>query len=152
PEVDFHQSALDGQLQDALAQVTLEEFREQGQHVEAHASNCRSGRIRWSGRARYGLFTLFQILLQQHRHLFGWFGSDAEPILDALRSEPHALIRVSDHGIIRTQLFDDATIARLPRIDGHDSVVRAVLPSQHFHANTNGHEFTFRHWSLVISH
>src|SRR5262249_32886663 len=51
PQMNRHQAALDGQLQNTLAQVTLEQIRKQGEDIEAHGWLRRSvspaGRPPW---------------------------------------------------------------------------------------------------------
>jgi len=42
PQLDIHQTAFDRQLQQALAEVALEDFRKNCQHVEPHDSDPNS--------------------------------------------------------------------------------------------------------------
>ena len=56
-------------------------------------------------------------------------------MLDPVRHELHALVGVLDLGVIGAELFPDTAIARLPRIDGHDTEEMSVRATQHLHAN-----------------
>src|SRR5207245_1058754 len=66
-------------------------------------------------------------------------GAHAHPVLDPIRLELHALVGVGDHRVVSAQLLDDAPVARLPAVDGHDAEIRAVFPPQPFHAKSNCH-------------
>ncbi len=45
-QIDLHQAVLDGQLQQALAQVAGEDFREEGEDVETHGGQRQKAKSR----------------------------------------------------------------------------------------------------------
>ena len=100
--------ALEGQLEQALRQVALEDLREQGQHVEAHGRQRRSSasallaspaasaaRRRPAAAASAASSNFVMYFLKQHRHLLRRQGADAQPVLDAVRLQRDAARRCS---------------------------------------------------------
>src|SRR5262249_13949480 len=86
------------------------------------------------------LLELCHVFLQEHRDAFRRLSPNAEPVFDPVGLERHPLVSVLDHRVIGAQFFDDAAVARLPRVDGHNPKIRAVLPPESFHANANCHK------------
>ncbi len=56
---------------------------------------------------------------------FAGFGTDGEPFIHFF--EIDGVVRAFDHGIVGSELFDEATVAAFAAVDGDDFVVRAVF-------------------------
>src|SRR5262245_43623447 len=97
------------------------------------------------------LFPLLHVLLEEHRDLLRRQRAHAQPVLDAVRLQRHALVGLLDLRIVGAQLLEDAAVARLPRIDRHDPEIMPVLPPHHLHAYAYGHDFTFLVVSAILS-
>src|SRR5437764_3379183 len=91
------------------------------------------------GRFRFLGLELGHVLLEEHLALLRRQGVDALPVLDPARPQDHAVVGVRDHRVVGAQFFDDAAVARLARVDGHDAEKRAVLAPHLLHADANGH-------------
>src|SRR5580704_8193429 len=92
-------------------------------------SKRTSRRWGWGRRGRLGFLRLVlgHVLLEEGLASLRRQRADALPVLDPARPQDHAVVGVRDHRVVGAQLFDDAAVARLARVDGHDAEKRAVL-------------------------
>src|SRR5690606_19110946 len=65
--------------------------------------------------------------IEEAQHAVGGLGPDAQPMLDALGDERHALAVVGEHRIVAADLLDEAAVARRTGVGDHDMVVGALL-------------------------
>src|SRR6185437_4841535 len=64
--------------------------------------------------------------VEEAQHAVGRLGADAQPMLDALGDQRHALARILELGVVMADLLDEAAVTRAAGIGDDDVVVGAL--------------------------